>query len=192
MQGKHDLRIKKTNYAIKQAFWKLIIDHGIKNVTTKQIIETAHINRTTFYNHYANKAALLSKVEDDLIDQINQEAKRIPLDATLTSSPWQEYHKRIIRVLYENGEYIKTLIDNDESQFLQKIIHQNRLSLREMKVLDHITIPENYVIEGLFGLASTIIYEWVKSGYRETPDEFFTIFQKMIQPVLISNGIIKK
>ncbi|UQS87112.1 TetR/AcrR family transcriptional regulator [Nicoliella spurrieriana] len=188
MRVKHDLRIKKTQFAIKHAFWQLIMEQGISNVTTNQIIATAGINRTTFYNHYANQAELLSNVEDDLIAKINQQVSAFPSD----TEKWNDYHQRVINAIYKNGAYIKALIDNKDSRFIQKATHQSRIFIREQNLLNQITIPENYVIEGLFGLASTIIYEWVKSDYRETPAEFFKIFEKMIRPILVSNQIITK
>lgn len=50
-----DLRILKTNDAIKHAFLKLIKAKGFSNTTINDIANAAKINRSTFYLHFTDK-----------------------------------------------------------------------------------------------------------------------------------------
>lgn len=61
-----DLRIKKTNRAIRSAFYELIKEKPMEKITVREIAERAEINKTTFYAHY--------ETVYDLVDQLEQEA----------------------------------------------------------------------------------------------------------------------
>lgn len=50
---------KETTAAIDAAFISLIKDKEIKEITVSEICETAKINRSTFYAHYADVLALM-------------------------------------------------------------------------------------------------------------------------------------
>ena len=47
-----DLRVKKTERAIRKAFYELMLEKPIPKITVKELAERAEINKTTFYAHY--------------------------------------------------------------------------------------------------------------------------------------------
>ncbi|KRK87659.1 TetR family transcriptional regulator [Lentilactobacillus sunkii] len=53
-----DLRTKRTDRAIQQAFIQLVNQEGFQHVTVTDIATEAMINRQTFYKHYVDKYAL--------------------------------------------------------------------------------------------------------------------------------------
>ena len=64
---KNDLRIVKTKTAIRTAFVELLSEKSFEEITVKDILEKAVINRTTFYRHYTDKYDLAQKVSDELL-----------------------------------------------------------------------------------------------------------------------------
>ena len=60
--GSEDLRIKRTQRAIKDAFYSLVEEKGFEHITVKDITERAMISRNTFYLHYEDKYDLLNKI----------------------------------------------------------------------------------------------------------------------------------
>lgn len=62
--GTVDLRIKRTQKSIKNAFYELIEEKGFDHISVKDITERAMISRNTFYLHYNDKFDLLNKVFD--------------------------------------------------------------------------------------------------------------------------------
>lgn len=64
---------KETTAAIDAAFISLMKDKEIKEITVSEICETAKINRSTFYDHYADVLALMkaysAKIEKQLESQ---------------------------------------------------------------------------------------------------------------------------
>ncbi len=69
--GKEDRRVKYTKMVLKESFIKLLEKKDISQISIKEICEDADINRTTFYAHYNDQYDLLSKIENELLDNIN-------------------------------------------------------------------------------------------------------------------------
>ena len=63
-----DRRIHKTQQAIYQAFLDLLRRKPFDKVTVTDIIAQANVGRSTFYDHFETKDALLAKVCHDLFE----------------------------------------------------------------------------------------------------------------------------
>ncbi len=61
---KLDLRVKRTNKYIIEAFIRLVEEKGFEQVTVQNIADEAMINRATFYAHYKDKQDLYEKIFD--------------------------------------------------------------------------------------------------------------------------------
>ena len=59
---KTDLRVFKTQLAIRHAFIDLLEEKEFKDIQAQEIIEKALINRSTFYKYYRGKNALATKL----------------------------------------------------------------------------------------------------------------------------------
>lgn len=89
--GTVDLRIKRTQKSIKNAFYELIEEKGFDHISVKDITERAMISRNTFYLHYNDKFDLLNKVCDELVfklfigvgKQLRRETRKLELTSTV-------------------------------------------------------------------------------------------------------------
>ena len=61
---KTDLRVKRTNKMIIDAFIHLVEKSGFEQVTVQDIADEAMINRATFYAHYKDKQDLYETIFD--------------------------------------------------------------------------------------------------------------------------------
>ena len=59
---KTDLRVLKTQLAIRGAFTDLLEEKPFSSITVQNIIDRARVNRKTFYNHYHDKYDLAEQV----------------------------------------------------------------------------------------------------------------------------------
>lgn len=66
----NDLRVRKTEKAIRKAFHELAQEKDIKKITVRELAEKAEINKTTFYAHYDTIQDLLRTIEQETIDYI--------------------------------------------------------------------------------------------------------------------------
>jgi AcrR family transcriptional regulator len=56
-----DRRVQRTRQALMSAFIELVLTQGYEGLTAEDISRKANVGRSTFYLHYANKAALLAE-----------------------------------------------------------------------------------------------------------------------------------
>lgn len=66
-----DLRIQKTQKAIRQHFLELFYNENFDKITIKDITERAEIGRKTFYLHYIDKYDLLDKIVDQKMSELH-------------------------------------------------------------------------------------------------------------------------
>lgn len=67
---KTDLRIQKTEQAIRNAFIELRTKKPLEKITVKELCELALINKSTFYAHYEDMYALSEAMEQEKVDSI--------------------------------------------------------------------------------------------------------------------------
>lgn len=67
MSDKIDLRVLKTRENIKSTFSNLLLEKDFKSITVQNICDRALIGRSTFYDHYCDKYALLNKMVEEII-----------------------------------------------------------------------------------------------------------------------------
>lgn len=188
MEPKTDIRIVKTKRAIKKSFFELMNEIGFSKINVTKIIERAEINRNTFYSHYLDKYDLLEKIVDELMDGFQSIAADAPIDQLMsrdyTSKPLTVYITQLIGYIHENGELFMLLIsDKGDPSVIGKLREMMRCVWIEKDVLDKFSIPQNYVFAAQIGMVIGLIEEWVKNGYRETPEEFGEII------IAIAKGI---
>lgn len=61
-----DLRVRRTRQLIHQAFMELMAEKNFQAITVQDITSRAMVNRSTFYDHYVDKYALLEQSVSDM------------------------------------------------------------------------------------------------------------------------------
>ena len=65
-----DLRVKKTEKAIRGALYQLILEKPVEKISVRELSERAEINKTTFYAHYDTIYDLIDRLEQETIESI--------------------------------------------------------------------------------------------------------------------------
>ncbi len=67
MEEKKDLRLLRTDRAIKQAMKELMEEKAFEKITVQDILERALVNRTNFYRHFPSKYTLAAAIAQDFM-----------------------------------------------------------------------------------------------------------------------------
>lgn len=79
-----DVRVERTRRRLQEALFSLARERGFDNVAVSDIAERAGVNRSTFYQHYADKETVLA----DALDRAAGEAgARLDAPLLLTEGP---------------------------------------------------------------------------------------------------------
>ncbi|MCH4170249.1 MAG: TetR/AcrR family transcriptional regulator [Lactobacillus sp.] len=120
-----DLRTRRTDISIQNAFVSLVLAKGFKNVTVIDIAKEAMINRQTFYKHYQDKYQLAEKMMTDFANKYDQLLK-----------------KRIeLTQQHQDFMVIQSLFTNEINQTLRT--HSELIRALKMIQFDHVSLDQS-------------------------------------------------
>lgn len=183
-----DIRVTKTNIAIRKAFIEIMEEEGFSKLNVKKIIDRAKINRSTFYAHYMDKYDLLEKIEDQFLNGLKDIEIPVPEEVIIEKSFSTEYFlthvEFVISYLKENGKLMTLLMsDKGDPAFSNKLNEVLKQIWLDKKITDQLSIPQNYAIAAVTGMITSVIVEWVKSDFKESEKEFEQIVIKIIKDI---------
>ena len=184
--SKNDIRYIKTDRSIQDSFWTLMSKKGFSHMSVQDIIKESMINRSTFYDHYKDKYDLLDQLENTMIDEMHcimlNNIEAIRLTHTVSDDNLHIYLKQILQYFYENAAHFSLLmIENGNTTFQTKLQQSAQQIWKEADILKELIIPPKYAAVVVSSVISTMIIEWIKSGFEENIDEFTTIMYSVCQ-----------
>lgn len=144
---------KFTRRAIFDAFLELLREKSLDKITVKEIIETAEINRNTFYYHFQNIDDLLEKTFQDASDTFREESNpdRTFYEEYVRTAEYLQSHKEAILHVYDSksqdvlSQYLDSAISHFVGRFVVKAAEGTRLS---QAGIDYITYFYTYAFIG--------------------------------------------
>ncbi len=170
-----DLRIKRTQKAIKSAFFELLDEKSFEHISVKDITDRSLISRNTFYLHYADKYELLNKVCDELIIKlffrISKQLRRVQREE-FTVESIAGILRLGLMVVEENHEAYRILLCSSGIDMLSQKL--NAMSRRFMDFIkDDIEgiseISIEYIVSGITG----VIKYYVNNGVDNLDEECY-------------------
>lgn len=170
-----DLRIKRTQKAIKSAFFELLDEKSFEHISVKDITDRALISRNTFYLHYADKYELLNKVCDELIIKlffrISKQLRRVQREE-FTVESIAGILRLGLMVVEENHEAYRILLCSSGIDMISQKL--NAMSRRFMDFIkDDIEgiseISIEYIVSGITG----VIKYYVNNGVDNLDEECY-------------------
>lgn len=167
-----DLRVQKTEKAIRKAFHELAQEKSIQKITVRELVQRAEINKTTFYAHYDTIQDLIDTLESEAITYIINHLGNL---STLLDDP-----DTFIEDLYQTLSNCKihniAQVNPNRKEFAEKL----NLALRDeekrfgAKEWQKLRILVFFIINGFLGFLHTpfstnetdlnAIKEFVKQG----------------------------
>lgn len=119
MPKKIDYRIQLTKKMFKNAFFQLLKEKSIQEITIKELCATAQVNRGTFYSHYEDIYQLLHSIEDEMYQELLTTLSSLQF----TASTDREFYIALFEFFVNNAEMCTMLISkNSDQEFLNKIL----------------------------------------------------------------------
>lgn len=156
--GTVDLRIKRTQNAIKESFFELVDKKGFEHISVKDITDGAMISRNTFYLHYSDKYELLDRICDELMRtlffRVGKQVRRVQ-QVRLTAEGVSTVIAHGINVIKADREKYRILFGSSGSDMLgKKLTSVLRrcldLASDSTDVIDDLS--GQYIVSGLIGI----------------------------------------
>lgn len=181
MKNKVDKRIIRTKQRLICGFAELLKSKNFSLIKVSELTRVSNVNRATFYLHYNDINDFMQQIEAELVHQ---------LTAVFEENSMHTDDNGNIPVVCAVFEFISS-----NESILRAVLGENgdrnfryRLSLiaRE-KIVDKFIDSGNenpihnysiyYMINGCIG----VIFKWIGSGMRESPEDMSLIIQQLIR-----------
>ncbi|MCC0644073.1 MULTISPECIES: TetR/AcrR family transcriptional regulator C-terminal domain-containing protein [unclassified Clostridioides] len=183
-----DRRTIRTKKMIRSALAELIDEKGFNNISVTDLTQRADINRGTFYLHYVDKYDLLEKIENEIIQEIEEETKHLDsvnmmnIDASNEPLP---FRVKLFEYFRKNSVIIKSILgpkgDPTFERKIKRFIEINLFEKQKLKNfnIDEAVISEEYFIQYILSADLGVIQYWLEKNMKESPDEMALILARM-------------
>lgn len=177
-ERKSDLRIRKTQTAIRSAFREMLLEMDYDEITIKELTTRADISRRTFYMYYSALDELLNELIDEIADNYTEK----------TNALHGHYHlEEIVRtfLLYfaEQDELHERIICNGNFNYISKRINR-RIATVNQEHATHLGATsrheKNILIAYLNESALGMYRKWISDKKQPPLKDFVNLATQLI------------
>lgn len=152
-----------------KALIELMKEHSYDSITVKQICEKAGVSRMTYYRNYVSKDDIFSSYSGYLTQLLAEEMRK---HSAFTA---KSYWSLLFSFIYENREFISTLVNSGKGETILDIMNTNLESIMgdEHKFAALISAGGFY----------NMMLSWAKGGFSESPERLAEIMCRMMNPI---------
>ena len=115
-----DIRIEKTERAIKQAFMELRAEKPVEKIRVKELCDHACINKSTFYAHYQDIYALATAIEEELVEAVVESLPRLTASDVSERTEWLT--RELFRAFVKNQDAVNIVFaDSRQGLFINRV-----------------------------------------------------------------------
>ena len=178
---KTDARVRRTRDALGDALIALMQEKPFDTITVQDVLDRAHVSRSTFYSHYSDKDDLLMSDAEEFFEAISI-ALSVRGDKSDRVFPVKEFFAHLadvqpfFKALVKSGKFQENM-DLARGHFARGI--ERRLS----ELPGGQTIAANELPAIAFthaGALLSLLTWWIDRGMREPPAEMDALFHRII------------
>ncbi len=166
-EKKLDQRAKLTEQLLKNTLVEMLKTQHISKISVRALCERAELNRSTFYTHYADTAALLAQMKQEVWQRVsgllNQQ------DIRIHKPPAPALLARFLEYFKENAALFEALMgENSDFAFKPDLMEITQLLPRPSSQEVDPRTQEYVKTFGVTGCLS-VIQSWLADGAKESP-----------------------
>lgn len=178
---KTDARVRRTRDALGDALIALMQEKPFDTITVQEVLDRAHVSRSTFYAHYSDKDDLLMSDAEEFFEALSM-ALSAHGDKSDRVFPVREFFTHLADV----QPFYKALVKSGKFQENMELArgHFARGIERRLSELPRArSIPANERAAIAFthaGALLSLLTWWLDRGMREPPEQMDALFHRMV------------
>ena len=178
---KTDARVRRTRDALGDALIALMQEKAFETITVQEVLDRAHVSRSTFYTHYSDKDDLLMSDSEEFFEALSM-ALSAHGDKSDRVFPVKEFFNHLADV----QPFYKALVKSGKFQENMELArgHFARGIERRLSELPRAkSIPANERSAIAFthaGALLSLLAWWLDRGMREPPEQMDELFHRMV------------
>ena len=178
---KTDARVRRTRDALGDALIALMQEKPFDTITVQDVLDRAHVSRSTFYTHYSDKDDLLMSDAEEFFEALSMALSQHG-DKSDRVFPVREFFAHLsdvqpfFKALVKSGKY-------HENMELARGHFARGIERRLAELPGGKTIPANQLPAIAFahaGALLSLLSWWLDRGMRESPAEMDELFHRMV------------
>ena len=185
-----DRRQQKTRTAILNAFENLLAQKNYNKITVREIIDAANVGRTTFYDHFETKDALLGELCANLFEHVFSTRPDLETghDFSLSQGNMRVIIVHMLYHLKDNGSSISRLLVGESSEifllYFKRYLDETILQYTLPKmVCTNSDVPKDFLKNHISGSFVNMVQWWIRRGMKESPEELASYFFAVSSPL---------
>ena len=181
-----DRRVRRTRRALHDALLTLMTEKSYDAITVQDLIDRAHVGRSTFYSHFTDKRDLLDSGFEDL----NQVLAQPPPSTTRGREGMLRFSLPLFQHAHAHQRLARALVARRGASPVQERFHQVltstiRAELDEL-VAQHNGAPraDDLTVDYIAGALQAVITNWLDTAPHKTPQEVDALFHTLADPGL--------
>jgi len=158
-----DPRASRTRASLQAALLALAREHELDEITIADIVERAEVNRSSFYQHYSDKEALLAEALEAEVDELSGTIRTSP--PTVDDDVPAELVLYLAHIADNAAVYRRVLGDHGSALVAARLRGQIEHIVRDAVATarpDAFTgVPLDVVAAGIAGTALGVITAWL-------------------------------
>ena len=159
-----DARVRYTQRAIKETFLGLLAEQPLAKITVTAICQGADINRATFYKYYDNPIDLMQKLENELLDNLQDRLMAQP-DKTIESVA-----EIVLNHLYEEQEVYRVMFSqNGDTTLMERVLdacYQENMAIIMDLFPEMREREQNWLFYFVGEGCNGIVRHWISDGMK--------------------------
>ena len=178
---KTDARVQRTRDALGDALITLMQEKPFDTITVQDVLDRAHVSRSTFYAHYSDKDDLLMSDAEEFFEALSMALSQLG-DKSDRVFPVREFFAHLsdvqpfFKALVKSGKY-------QENMQLARGHFARGIERRLGELPRGKTIPANQlpaIAIAHAGALLSLLSWWLDRGMRESPAEMDELFHRMV------------
>jgi AcrR family transcriptional regulator len=178
---KTDARVRRTRDALGDALIALMQEKPFDTITVQDVLDRAHVSRSTFYTHYSDKDDLLMSDAEEFFEALSMALSQHG-DKSDRVFPVREFFSHLsdvqpfFKALVKSGKY-------HENMELARGHFARGIERRLAELARGKTIPGNQLPAIAFahaGALLSLLSWWLDRGMRESPAEMDELFHRIV------------
>lgn len=173
-----DLRVQKTQEAIRGAFREMVCEMPAEKITVKELAERARIHRKTFYLHYPCIEALFEDMIRELIESYRAQIEKID-----PSMPMAEVNRVFFEYSCAQDEFYERLVcEPSYRPFCNAMFAQTLKGNRARhNPYAKLSAAEQSIVNNFVTTGSLDMYrQWVADGKQLDTEELIELSTKLL------------
>jgi AcrR family transcriptional regulator len=178
---KTDARVRRTRDALGDALMALMQEKPFDTITVQDVLDRAHVSRSTFYTHYSDKDDLLMSDAEEFFEALSMTLS-LHGDKSERVFPVREFFAHLsdvqpfFKALVKSGKYHENM-ELARGHFARGI--ERRLSeLPRGQTVSAAQLPALAFAHA--GALLSLLTWWLDRGMRESPAEMDELFHRMV------------